>query len=151
MVLISGFCRVNPPGCLRSRQRTGRKAEPSSEVLQFTRSSTRSVAPGTTAGISAGLLPVPEDVQLLASMLGGRQHVQVALLLAEPAGVLAEEDRGRHPQDYPVGGAATTSISWSRVNTQRSKVRVRAHLSLNLRKHERKRVKTVLLCSSTRT
>lgn len=70
--------------------------------VQFTRSSTCSVAPGTTAGISAGLLPGPEGVQLLASVLGGRQHVQVALLLAEPAGVLAEEDRGRHPQDYPI-------------------------------------------------
>lgn len=60
------------------------------------------MAPGTPAGISAGLLPVPEGVQLPASVLGGRQHVQVALLLTEPAGVLTEEDRGRQPQDHPV-------------------------------------------------
>lgn len=47
------------------------------------------MAPGTTAGVSAGPLPVPEDVQLLGCVLGRRQHVQVALLLTQPAGVLA--------------------------------------------------------------
>lgn len=52
------------------------------------------MAPGTTAGVSAGLLPVPEGVQLLARVLGGRQHVQVALLLTEPAGVLTEGRQG---------------------------------------------------------
>lgn len=46
------------------------------------------MAPGTTAGVSAGPLPVPEDVQLLGRVLRGRQHVQVTLLLAQPAGVL---------------------------------------------------------------
>lgn len=69
--------------------------------MQVPRSPTCSVAPGTTAGVSAGLLPVPEGVQLLARVLGGRQHVQVALLLTEPAGVLTEGDRGRQPQDEP--------------------------------------------------
>lgn len=44
-----------------------------------------SVAPGTTAGVSTGPLPVPEHVQLLGRVLGGRQHVQVALLLTQPA------------------------------------------------------------------
>lgn len=48
------------------------------------------VAPGTTTGVSAGPLPVPEDVQLLSCVLGRRQHVQVALFLTEPARVLTE-------------------------------------------------------------
>lgn len=52
------------------------------------------MAPGTPAGVSAGLLPVPEGVQLLARVLGGRQHVQVALLLTEPAGVLTGGRQG---------------------------------------------------------
>lgn len=50
------------------------------------------MAPGTPAGVSTGPLPVPEDVQLLGCVLGGRQHVQVALFLAQPAGVLAEAE-----------------------------------------------------------
>lgn len=51
------------------------------------------MAPGTAAGVPAGPLVVPEDVQLLGCVLGRRQHVQVALLLAQPAGVLAAENR----------------------------------------------------------
>lgn len=47
------------------------------------------VAPGTTAGVPTGFLPVPENAQLLGRVLGGRQHVQVALFLTQPAGVLA--------------------------------------------------------------
>lgn len=56
------------------------------------------VAPGTTTGVSAGPLPVPEDVQLLSCVLGRRQHVQVALFLTKPARVLKEaqgQDTGR--------------------------------------------------------
>lgn len=62
------------------------------------------MAPGTTAGVPTGLLPVPEGVQLLGAVLGGRQHVQVALLLTEPAGVLREEDRGRQGLSGADGG-----------------------------------------------
>lgn len=46
------------------------------------------MAPGATAGVPAGPLPVPEDSQLLGRVLGRRQHVQVALFLTQPAGVL---------------------------------------------------------------
>lgn len=46
------------------------------------------MAPGTAAGVAAGLLPVPQDVQLLGRVLRRRQHVQVAVLLTQPAGVL---------------------------------------------------------------
>lgn len=46
------------------------------------------IAPGTTTGVPAGHLPVPEDEQLLCSVLGRRQHVQVALFFTEPARVL---------------------------------------------------------------
>lgn len=85
-MLVAGSCRRS------SRLLFQRKAAASREDE---RGPTCSAAPGTTAGISAGLLPRPEGVQLLASVLGGRQHVQVALLLTEPAGVLTEGDGGR--------------------------------------------------------
>lgn len=51
------------------------------------------MAPGTAAGVPAGPLVVPEDVQLLSCVLGRRQHVQVAVLLTQPAGVLSSENR----------------------------------------------------------
>lgn len=51
------------------------------------------MAPRTAAGVPAGPLPVPEEAQLLGRVLGGRQHVQVALLLTQPAGVLQQQRR----------------------------------------------------------
>lgn len=58
------------------------------------------MAPGATAGVSAAAPPVPQEAQLLGRVLGGRQHVQVTLLLTQPAGVL----RGGEGRGGEVGG-----------------------------------------------
>lgn len=46
------------------------------------------VAPGTATGVATGPLPVPQNPQLLRCVLGRRQHVQVTLLLTQPARIL---------------------------------------------------------------
>lgn len=59
------------------------------------------MAPRAAAGVPAAAPPVPQEAQLLGRVLGGRQHVQVALLLAQPAGVLRGGGRGQGEKRWP--------------------------------------------------